>query len=66
MTSKARGRDDLPHGKVPEDQVIPGVESYLSELAGVYRVSRLDEETEQSRTVRDGSMLADAEPLTLF
>jgi len=67
MASKRGGRSgDVPHGPLPEDQVIPGVEGYLNELADVYPVSWLDEGTVQSRTVRDSSRVADPEPLTLF
>ncbi|AEM88826.1 hypothetical protein Strvi_0049 (plasmid) [Streptomyces violaceusniger Tu 4113] len=66
MASKARGAGDLPHGPLPEAQVIPGVEEYLNELADVYPVSWLDEQAAQSRTVRDSSGRAEDEPPTLF
>ncbi|MFD8335527.1 hypothetical protein ACFV42_23135 [Streptomyces solisilvae] len=65
MTPNTHGLGDLPHGPLPEDQAIPGVEEYLNELADVYPAPWPDQRDEQPPAVRPGPAGAEAEPSRL-
>jgi len=59
------GPDDLPRRPLPQEQVIPGVDVYLSELTDVYPLFCLDGRAEQ-RPAGHRSPVHEVESLTLF